>query len=104
MFPANLQGMWAETLEQCEPEMTGAMLISATRIEYYEGWDELIEIQRTDAVIHGKKGVTARLAYNHADGPQPARTVDFSFGPHDLTIQNEQRRQRYFRCPSDLRK
>lgn len=103
-FPENLQGMWAETLAECEPEMTGAMLISSTRIEYYEGWDELIAIERNEVFTHGEKGVTARLSYNHADGPQPARTVDFAISPRDLKIHDGHGRQRYLRCPSDLPK
>ena len=103
-FPENLQGMWAETLAECDPEMTGAMLISSTRIEYYEGWDELIAIESNEVFTHGEKGVTARLSYNHADGPQPARQVDFALGPRDLEIHDGHGRQRYLRCPSDLPK
>ncbi len=103
-FPEKLQGMWAQTLAECEPEMTGAMLIGSTRIEYYEGWDELIAIERNEVFTHGGKGVTARLSYNHADGPQPARTVDFAIGPRDLKIHDGHGRQRYLRCPSNLRR
>ena len=103
-FPEKLHGMWAETLAECEPEMTGAMLIRSTRIEYYEGWDELIAIEGDDVFTHGEKGVTVRLSYNHADGPQPARRVDLAIGPRDLKISDGHGRQRYLRCPSDMPK
>ena len=68
-FPERLQGMWAKSLAECEPEMTGAMLVTSTRIEYYEGWDDLITIKSNDIISHGEMSVTAQLSYNHADGP-----------------------------------
>ena len=103
-FPENLQGMWAKTLAECEPEMTGAMLIGSTRIEYYEGWDELIAIERNEVFARGEKGVTARLSYNHADGPQPARSVHFAISSRDLKIYDAHGPRRYIRCPSNLRR
>lgn len=103
-FPEKLQGMWAETLAEGEPEMTGAMLIRSTRIEYYEGWDELIAIERNEVFARGEKGVTARLSYNHADGPQPARSVHFAISSRDLKIYDAHGPRRYIRCPSNLRR
>jgi len=104
-FPETMQGMWAETLAECEPEMTGAMLIGAKRIEYYEGWDDLIAIEQDDihhVTVDGTSVMVARLSYTHADGPQPARSVTFGFGMQELHVNDTRGRHRYVRCPSDL--
>lgn len=48
MFSDEYRGFWAETLAECEPEITSAMVIEPTRIRYYEGWDDLIAIAPDD--------------------------------------------------------
>lgn len=97
--------MWAETPAECEPEMTGAMLIGANRIEYYEGWDDLIAIEQDDihhVTMDNTSVMVARLSYTHAEGPQPARTVTFEFGMREMHVDDTHGRHRYMRCPSDL--
>ena len=48
MFSDEYRGFWAETLAECEPEITSAMVIEPTRIRYYEGWGDLIAIAPDD--------------------------------------------------------
>ena len=105
-FPETLQGMWAKTPAECEPEMTGAMLIGANRIEYYEGWDDLIAIEQDDihhVTVDGTSVMVTRLSYTHADGPQPARSVTFESGMQELHVNDTYGRHRYIRCPPHWR-